>query len=133
NSRRGFNCLTDLGKVIFLRTCKWAMGETLTPYQPLGLIRVSKVGNQQIRLEWDGKAAKNYKILGTRNLFGPPDFSNWQTVAEKTWCEAEGSFRSSAWNLPLLPGARPLLNPTDVRVVSLIDAISETGGVGGLQ
>lgn len=82
NSRRAFNCLSDIGKVIFIRTCKWAMGETLTPYQPLGLIRVSKVGNQQIRLSWDGIATKNYKILGTRNLFGPPDFSNWQTVAQ---------------------------------------------------
>lgn len=82
NSRRAFNCLSDLGKVIFIRTCKWAMGETLAPYQGLGLIRVSKVGNQQIRLEWDGKASQNYKILGTRNLFGPPNFSNWQTVAE---------------------------------------------------
>src|SRR5262245_32016411 len=39
DSRRAFNALTDLGKVIFIRTCKWAMGETLTPYQPLGLIR----------------------------------------------------------------------------------------------
>jgi hypothetical protein len=82
DARRAFNCLTDIGRVIFVRTCKWAMGEALTPYQPLGLIRVSKVGNQQIRLSWDGIAAKNYKILGTRNLFGPPDFSNWQTVVQ---------------------------------------------------
>jgi len=81
-SRRCFNSLTDLGRVIFIRTVKWTLGEPLTPYQPLGLIRVSKVGEHQIRLEWDGRAAKNYKILGTRNLFGPPDFSNWQTVAE---------------------------------------------------
>ena len=44
--------------------------------------RVSKVGEQQIRLEWNGSATKNYKILGTRNLFGPADFSNWQTVAQ---------------------------------------------------
>jgi len=82
NSRRAFNCLSDIGKVIFIRTCKWAMGETLTPYQPLGLIRVSKVGAQQIRLEWDGRASTNYKILGTRSLFGASDVSNWQTVAE---------------------------------------------------
>jgi hypothetical protein len=81
-SRRCFNSLTDLGRVIFIRTVKWALGEPLTPYQPLGLIRVSKVGQQQIRLEWNGLASKNYKILGTRNLFGPPDFSNWQTVAQ---------------------------------------------------
>ncbi|HXJ71886.1 MAG TPA: hypothetical protein VNM37_03495, partial [Candidatus Dormibacteraeota bacterium] len=81
-SRRCFNSLTDLGRVIFIRTVKWALGEPLTPYQPLGLIRVSKVGQQQIRLEWNGLASKNYKILGTRNLFGPSDFSNWQTVAQ---------------------------------------------------
>jgi hypothetical protein len=82
NARRGFNCLSDIGKVIFIRTCKWAMGETLAPYQPLGLIRVSQVSAQRIKLAWDGSAAKNYKILGTRDLAGPPDFSNWQTVAE---------------------------------------------------
>ena len=81
-SRRCFNSLTDIGRVIFIRTVKWALGEPLTPYQPLGLIRVSKVGEQRIRLEWNGLATKNYKILGTRNLFGPPDFSNWQTVAQ---------------------------------------------------
>ncbi len=82
DSRRAFNCLTDLGKVIFIRACKWAMGETLAPYQPLGLIRVSKVGEQQIRLEWDGTATKNYKVQGTRNPLGPSNLSNWQTVAQ---------------------------------------------------
>ena len=82
DARRAFNALTDIGRVIFIRTCKWAMGETLTPYQPLGLIRVSQVGTSQIELSWDGTATKNYKILGTRDLFGPADFSNWQTVAE---------------------------------------------------
>ena len=81
-SRRCFDSLTDIGRVIFIRTVKWALGETLTPYQPLGLIRVSQVGSQQIKLAWDGTADKHYKILGTQNLFGPPDFSNWQTVAQ---------------------------------------------------
>jgi hypothetical protein len=82
NARRAFLWLTDLGRVIFVRSAKWAMGETLTPYQPLGLIRVSQVGNQQIKLAWDGTATKSYKILGTQNLSGPADFSNWQTVAQ---------------------------------------------------
>ena len=82
NSRRAFLWLTDIGRVIFVRTCKWAMGETLTPYQPLGVIRVSQAGNQRVRLAWDGTATKNYKILGTQNLFGPADYSNWQTVAQ---------------------------------------------------
>jgi hypothetical protein len=81
-SRRCFNSLTDIGRVIFIRTVKWALGETLEPYQGLGLIRVSKVGAQQIQLEWEGVPAKHYKILGTRNLTGPSDRSNWQTVAQ---------------------------------------------------
>ncbi len=80
--RRVFNALTDMGRVLFVRAAKWAMGETLAPYQPLGLIRVSQVGSQQIQLAWDGSAAKNYKIVGTRNLLGAANFSNWQTVAQ---------------------------------------------------
>jgi len=39
-SRRTFNALTDLGKVIFIRSAKWAMGETLTPYQSFGIVDV---------------------------------------------------------------------------------------------
>jgi len=82
-SRRAFNVLTDIGKVIFIRTCKWAMGETLSPYVPLGIIKVSQVpGAPQIQLDWNGDATKSYKILGTQNLSGPADFSNWQTVAQ---------------------------------------------------
>jgi len=80
--RRCFSTLTDLGRVLFVRAAKWAMGETLEPYQGLGLIRVSKVGSQQIQLEWEGAATTNYKVLGTRNLAGPADSSNWQTVAQ---------------------------------------------------
>jgi hypothetical protein len=82
DSRRAFNCLTEIGKVIFLRTCKWAMGETLTPYQPLGIIRVSQLGAQKIMLEWDGSSTKNYKILATQNLLGASNLSNWQTVTQ---------------------------------------------------
>lgn len=81
-SRRCFNSLTDIGKVIFIRTVKWALGETLEPYQGVGLIRVSKVDDQQIQLEWDGNPAKHYKILATRNLAGVADRSNWQTVVQ---------------------------------------------------
>ena len=81
-SRRCFNALTDIGRVIFIRTCKWAMGETLAPYQALGVIQASVLNPTQIQLAWTGTATKNYKILGTRNLFGPADFFNWQTVAQ---------------------------------------------------
>jgi len=58
------------------------MGETLAPYQPLGLIKVSLSGPQQIKLTWTGTATKNYKVLGTTNPLGPPNFSTWQTVAQ---------------------------------------------------
>jgi hypothetical protein len=80
DSRRAFNNLTDIGKVIFIRTCKWAMGETLQPYQPLGLIQVSKLSGSQIQLAWTGTVTKNYKILGTTDLFSNPWY--WQTVAQ---------------------------------------------------
>ena len=79
-SRRCFNSLTDIGRVIFIRTVKWALGEPLTPYQGLGLIRVSQIAPQQIRVSWDGSASKSYKILGTADLFSPR--SSWQTVAQ---------------------------------------------------
>jgi len=79
-SRRAFNCLTDIGKVIFIRTCKWAMGEALQPYQPLGIIRVSALNATQIKLEWDGLASKSYKVLGSADLFAHP--TAWQTIAQ---------------------------------------------------
>lgn len=82
DARRAFTALTDLGRIIFIRACKWAMGETLTPYQPLGLIQVSRVNNTQIQLSWAGTSAKNYKVLGTANPGGPDNYLNWQTVAQ---------------------------------------------------
>jgi hypothetical protein len=80
--RRCFNTLTDLGRVIFVRAAKWAMGETLAPYKPLGIIDVSQVGQSKIKVSWQGSADKNYKILGTTDPLGPADFSNWQTVSQ---------------------------------------------------
>jgi hypothetical protein len=68
--------------VIFVRAAKWAMGETLQPYKSLGKIDVSVVGSQKIKLSWQASADKSYKILGTANLGGPADFSNWETVAQ---------------------------------------------------
>lgn len=35
---RSWQSTTTLAKVIFLRAAKWAMGETLTPYQSLGIV-----------------------------------------------------------------------------------------------
>jgi len=83
--RRVFNSLSDIGRVIFVRAAKWAMGETLTPYVPLGIIKVSSVGSQQIQLSWTGSSTKNYKVLGTATPLDAADFSNlknWQTVAQ---------------------------------------------------
>jgi hypothetical protein len=82
DSRRCFNAVSDIGRVIFVRAAKWAMGETLQPYQPLGVIKVSQVGAKQIQLAWTGTTTKNYKILGTANILGPNNYLNWQTVAQ---------------------------------------------------
>lgn len=80
NSRRNFNALTDIARVIFVRAAKWAMGETLQPYVPLGLIQVSQLSSTQIQLAWTGSATKNYKILGSTDLLATP--FNWQTVVQ---------------------------------------------------
>jgi hypothetical protein len=82
DSRRCFNALTDLGRVLFVRAAKWAMGETLPPYKSLGIVDVSLVGAHKMKLSWQGSADKNYKILGTANLLGPADLSNWETIVQ---------------------------------------------------
>ena len=79
-SRRTFNSMSDIGKVIFLRAAKWAMGETLTPYVPLGVIQTSQVSPTKIKLEWTGDTTKNYKVLGTANISTPAN--QWQTVVQ---------------------------------------------------
>ena len=78
--RRVFNSLSDMGRLIFVRACKWAMGETLAPYQPLGIIKVSQVSPSQIKLAWTGTATKNYKVMGSASLSIPR--SSWQLVAD---------------------------------------------------
>lgn len=80
--RRVFLALTDLGRVLVVRAAQWAMGETLEPYQPLGVTDVTVVGPGKISVSWPGSESKNYKIVGTSNLFGPGDFTNWQTIVE---------------------------------------------------
>jgi hypothetical protein len=57
--RRCFNALTDLGRVIFVRAAKWAMGENLAPYKSLGIIDISQIGQSKIKLAWQGSADKN--------------------------------------------------------------------------
>jgi len=98
NHRRNFDNLTDLGRVLFVRAAKWAMGETLPKYVPMGLIQTTMVSPNKLQLEWAGSATKNYKVLATANLLGPSDFSNWQTVVED------------------IPGVDPGVGPTLVKL-----------------
>lgn len=82
NPRRIFNSLTDLGRVLFVRAAKWAMGETLEPYQPLGLIQTSMVGQSKLQLAWTGSASKSYKVLAIRDLAEASNISKWQTIVQ---------------------------------------------------
>jgi hypothetical protein len=77
-SRRMFNALTETGRLIFIRTVKWALGETLTPVTEIKIkdITTSSVG--QLNIKWDASALKNYKILATTDL----ESKNWQTIVE---------------------------------------------------
>jgi hypothetical protein len=81
-ARRVFDALTDIGKVIFVRAIKWAIGEDLQPYQGLGLIDISLASPNQVKLSWQASVTKNYKIQATTNLFGANDPFNWQTVSQ---------------------------------------------------
>jgi hypothetical protein len=81
-ARRVFDSLTDMGKIIFVRAIKWAIGETLQPYQGLGLIDISLAAPNQVKLSWQASAEKNYKIQATTNLFASSDPFNWQTVSQ---------------------------------------------------
>jgi hypothetical protein len=77
-SRRMFNALTDTGRLIFVRTVKWALGETLTPVKTFKVIDVTSIGNGTIQISWEGSAAKNYRLLANNDL----TTADWQTVVE---------------------------------------------------
>ena len=81
DTRRCFNALSDMGRVIFVRAAKWAMGEDLQPYKSLKIKDVTVTG-QKIKLTWEGSADKNYKILGSANVTGPTDAPNWETIVQ---------------------------------------------------
>jgi hypothetical protein len=93
NSRRAFNALTAWGRIIFVRTCKWAMGETLTPYQGLGIIDVSQVSAGQLKLSWQDSAKHNYRIEGTTDLV------HWLPIADSI------TNQSRTLNVSCTPGA----------------------------
>ena len=73
---RGSSRTTSLGRTIFLRACTWAMGETLEPYQGLGIIDIGLIGPYRIKLSWQGLPDKNFRIVGTT------DFTNWTSVVD---------------------------------------------------
>jgi hypothetical protein len=72
--RRVFNTVTDLGRVLFLRAAKWAMGETLQPYQGFNIIDVTPAGAQAIKLSWQGSVKHSYTVQASADL------STWQTL-----------------------------------------------------
>ena len=74
-SRRVFNALTDLGRIIFLRSAKWAMGEELAPYKSFKILDITP-GGQKVTLKWEGEASHNYRLVASDNLV------NWSTVVE---------------------------------------------------
>jgi hypothetical protein len=76
NTRRAFNALTSWGRLIFVRTCKWAMGETLKPYQSFRILDVSQLTPQRIKVSWQGSASHNYRLLGST------DFLDWQPIVD---------------------------------------------------
>ena len=78
-SRRCFDSLTDIGRVIFIRTAKWAMGEGLAPYEPLN-INVSALSNTSLKIQWTASVDKNYKILASADITTP--LFNWKTLAQ---------------------------------------------------
>lgn len=75
-SRRVFLALTGWGRLVFLRAAKWALGETIEPYQPLKILEVKPAGAQQVNLSWAGSARSAYRIHASADL------ANWQTVVE---------------------------------------------------
>ena len=98
NIRRSFNALSALGRVIFVRTCKWAMGETLAPFQGLGIIDVGQVSPSNIKLSWSKLSDKNYRIDGTT------DFVNWVPIVDSITNPA-GSIVSRTLNIASAPQA----------------------------
>jgi len=76
NSRRAFNALTAWGRIIFMRTCKWAMGETLAPYQGFKIIDLGQIGTGRLKLTWQDPLRHNYRIDATT------DFIHWLPIVD---------------------------------------------------
>jgi hypothetical protein len=76
NSRRAFNALTAWGRILFVRTCKWAMGETLAPYQGFKIIDLGQISPGRIKLTWQDPLQHNYRLEGTT------DFIHWLPIVD---------------------------------------------------
>jgi hypothetical protein len=77
-SRRMFNALTDTGKLIFVRTVKWAIGETLAPVQSLKIKDITTSAAGRVTIRWDGTALKNYNILAASEVTA----TSWETIVQ---------------------------------------------------
>ena len=77
-SRRCFNSLTEMGRLIFIRSVRWALGEPLTPVQTFKVIDVTAVSKGVVRLRWQGSALKHYQLIANADL----NTSNWKTVVD---------------------------------------------------
>src|SRR5256885_13398410 len=67
-ARRVFNALTAIGRVTFIRSVKWALGEPVTPYQGLGIIDIGQAGTSRLRLSLSPISNKNYRIKCTTDF-----------------------------------------------------------------
>lgn len=77
-SRRAFNALTDTGRLIFVRTVKWALGETLAPVPEIRIKDVTTPAAGRLQIQWDASALKNYKILASTDV----ESRHWQTIVQ---------------------------------------------------
>lgn len=74
--RRVFLALTELGRVLFVRAAKWAMGEELEPYKSFRILDITPSGKGAIKLSWEGASRHNYRLQAS------DDLQTWQTVVE---------------------------------------------------
>jgi hypothetical protein len=73
-SRRVFLALTPLARLLFVRAAQWAIGEELTPYQPLRIRDATSDSPGQVRVSWDGSSNSLYQVHASA------DIRNWQSV-----------------------------------------------------
>ena len=75
-SRRVFLAVTEIGRIIFVRAAKWAMGEEIPRYQSFRITEIKPASGQTVTLSWESSARHNYNIQASA------DFNNWQTVVD---------------------------------------------------